>query len=168
MSCDEIIDIVSEQDIVLGQEKRTTVYEKKLHFRVINGIIYNDKKEFWIPRRHPRKKLFPLSLDASVGGHVQAGETYDEAFMRETYEELNVDMRKNTYNKLAYITPYTHGTSAFMWIYGIPSNTIPQYNTDDFVDSYWLSYEDLLNRLHAGDTAKSDLLPILTVIKDLI
>lgn len=168
MSYDEIIDIVSPNDVIIGQEKRSIVYAKKLNFRVINAIIYNDQKQFWIPRRHPTKKLFPLSLDASVGGHVLAGESYDDAFIREAREEINFDPTQYTYKKLAYITPYSHGTSAFMWIYVILSNEAPCYNKNDFIADYWLSYNDFVERLHNGDTAKSDLLPILTSIKDLL
>ncbi len=168
MSYDEIIDIVSEQDMVLRQEKRNVAYANKLNFRVINGIIYNDKKQFWIPRRHANKKLFPRALDASVGGHVLAGESYNAAFERETQEELGLNVKTITYTPLARLTPREHNTSAFMWVYGIQSNMVPPYNTDDFIEYYWLSYEEFLTRLRNGDTAKSDLLPILTAIQELI
>lgn len=168
MSCNEILDVVSANDEVIGQEKRSVIYEQKLHFRVINGFICNTDKKLWIPRRHPQKKLFPMHLDASVGGHVDAGESYEEAFIRESKEELGLDPLVYTYKKIARLTPLTHGTSAFMWVYVIYSNEVPQYNTNDFTQYYWLSVDEFFACLDNGDKAKSDLLPILKEIKNLL
>ncbi len=167
MICDEILDIVSIEDEVIGQEKRSIIYANNLScFRVINGFICNSEKKLWIPRRHPQKKLFPLYLDASVGGHVGAGETYLEAFIRETKEELDLDVSNYSYSRLARLTPPEHKTSAFMWVYIIRSDETPSYNTNDFISFEWLSPEEVFQKLAAGDKAKSDLLPILHEIKD--
>ncbi|MGB8468325.1 MAG: hypothetical protein WCE21_04930 [Candidatus Babeliales bacterium] len=68
---EELHDIVNEYDEIIGQKPRSNIYiEKFTSFRVINAFIINDKKQLWIPRRTQQKKLFPLCLDASVGGHV--------------------------------------------------------------------------------------------------
>ena len=165
---DEILDVVSEKDEVIKQEYRNTIYEQKLFFRVINGFICNSKKELWIPRRHPHKKLFPSALDCSVGGHVSSGEDYDSAFKRETLEELNINVETMHIKKIAYLTPLQHGTSAFMWIYIIYSDAIPSFNQDDFVEHQWLTPDEIIERLHQGECAKSDLLPIITYIKDIL
>ncbi len=83
----ELINKSSKNDEIIGVEKRSIVHEKKLNFRGVNAFIINTQGELWIPRRHPQKTLFPLHLDASVGGHVLAYESYDEVFARETKEE---------------------------------------------------------------------------------
>ena len=101
-----------------------------------------------------------------MGGHVAAGEDYDHAFVRETAEELNVDIDTIPFKKTARLTPITHGTSAFMWVYIIYSDIAPMFNRDDFVEYYWLKPEEIVHRLETGDQAKSDLLPILNEIKD--
>ncbi|MFZ5953858.1 MAG: NUDIX hydrolase [Candidatus Dependentiae bacterium] len=165
MSCDEILDVVSKEDKVIKKEKRSVIYQQKLHFRVINAFICNSEKKLWIPRRHPDKKLFPLYLDCSVGGHVMSGEDYETAFIRETQEELNIDITKINFKKVARLTPFTHGTSAFMWVYIIYSNDVPAFNKNDFVEYYWLKPNEVSIRLMNGDKAKSDLLPILKEIE---
>lgn len=167
MSFEEILDIVSVDDKVIRQEKKSIIYAQNLSsFRVINGFICNSQKKLWIPRRHPNKKLFPLHLDASVGGHVISGETYHEAFERETKEELGLSISKVFYKPIMRLTPHEHNTSAFMWVYLIETNDVPSYNTNDFVDFYWLSPDDVFQKLKEGDCAKSDLTPILHAIKD--
>lgn len=168
-SDNEILDIVSQNDIVIGQEIRSVVHSKNIsNFRVINGFICNAEKQLWIPRRHPHKKLFPLHLDASVGGHVSSGESYDEAFKREAQEELSLNIDLFEYAPIARLTPSIHGTSAFMWVYIIKSDTVPTYNKNDFLEYFWLSLEDVLRKISSGDKAKSDLPIILREIKNVI
>lgn len=165
MMLDELLDVVSDTDQVLYQELRDVIYEKKLNFRVINGFICNSQMKLWIPRRHPNKKLFPLHLDCSVGGHVAAGEDYESAFQRETQEELNIDVASVSYKKIISLNPIEHGTSAFMSVYVIYSDITPSYNKKDFTEYYWLDIDELIYRLNGLDKGKSDLLPILKAIK---
>lgn len=166
MMHDELLDVVSASDEVLTQELRSVVYQKKLYFRAVNAFVCNSKKQLWIPRRHPSKKLFALALDCSVSGHVSAGESYDAAFARETAEELSIDITQVTYTKLMRLTPVDHNTSAFMWVYLIMSDQEPAYNRQDFIEYYWLSVDELIQKLKNGEPAKSDLLPIVSAIKD--
>ncbi|MDA2935925.1 NUDIX domain-containing protein [Patescibacteria group bacterium AH-259-L05] len=84
---DEYIDLVDEHDNVIGKKKRSEIYAKNLsNFRVVDAFIINSKKEIWIPRRTVNKRIFPLCLDTSMGGHVETGETYEHAFKREMRE----------------------------------------------------------------------------------
>ena len=160
MSDSELINIVSEDDKIIGVEKRSIVHEKKLNFRGVNAFIINAKGELWIPRRHPQKTLFPLHLDASVGGHVLAYESYDEAFARETKEETNIDIDAVPHKTIGRLTPYQHGTFVFMYVYAIYQNEEPIYNKKDFVEAYWLYPTQLLQLIEDGEKAKEDL-PII-------
>jgi isopentenyldiphosphate isomerase len=166
MNTDELLDIVTEDDVVVRQELRSVIYQEKVScFRVINAFVYNSKGELWIPRRHQSKKLFPLYLDASVGGHVMAGETYEEAFFRETKEEIGLGVSPQGYELVGRLTPQKHKTSAFMNVYLIRSDHTPDYNRNDFGEFYWLSVDGFFKRLENGDRAKSDLPIILNEIK---
>ncbi|HEB41481.1 MAG TPA: NUDIX domain-containing protein [Candidatus Dependentiae bacterium] len=160
MSDSELINIVSKDDEIIGVEKRSIVHEKKLNFRGVNAFIINTQGELWIPRRHPQKTLFPLHLDASVGGHVLAYESYDEAFARETKEETNIDICAVPHKTIGRLTPYQHGTSAFIYVYAIYQNIEPTYNKKDFIEAYWLSPTQLLQLIENGEKAKGDL-PII-------
>lgn len=155
---DEYLDLVDENDQVIGRELRSEVYAEGLsNFRVINAFIVNSKGELWIPRRALTKRPFPLCLDMSVGGHVESGETYMQAFARETKEEVNLDIAKVPWRFLGKLAPSALGVSAYMHVYEIRWDETPRYSLDDFVENFWLKPKDLLARISAGDCAKSDL-----------
>jgi isopentenyldiphosphate isomerase len=161
---DELLDIVDCNDRVIGQKYRSEIYAKNLsNFRVINAFLVNSKKEVWIPRRSSNKKLFPLCLDASVGGHVAAGESYDQAFARELQEELNIDASQISYHLLAKLTPHEHQVSAYMHLYLIMSDQTPLYNTHDFVNADWYSISQLKKLIQQGEPAKGDLPKLIEI-----
>jgi len=75
---DEFLDLVDEDDNVIGQKKRSEVYAEHFsNFRVVNAFVINSKGEILIPRRTADKRIFPLCLDMSMGGHVESGESYE-------------------------------------------------------------------------------------------
>ncbi|NJR60868.1 MAG: NUDIX domain-containing protein [Cyanobacteria bacterium CRU_2_1] len=148
MMQDEWLDIVDENDRVVGQQWRSEVYRQGLpNFRVINAFVVNAQGQLWIPRRTAHKRIFPNGLDFSVAGHVEHGEGYDEAFARELKEELNWDLAAVSYCQLGYLSPYTDDVPAFMTVYEIQSDETPAYNSNDFSDSSWFSPSALLEQL---------------------
>jgi isopentenyldiphosphate isomerase len=158
---DEYLDLVDENDVVVGKELRSEVYAQGLNnFRVVNAFLINHEGKIWIPRRSAHKRIFPLCLDMSMGGHVESGETYDEAFKRELMEELNIDADKNEWKLLAHLTPRGDGVSAFMNVYELQSADNPRYNPEDFIEYFWLTPEELFKKIKEGEKTKGDL-PIL-------
>jgi isopentenyl-diphosphate delta-isomerase len=134
---DEYLDLVDENDNVVGKKKRSEVYAENLsNFRVVNAFIVNSKGEIWIPRRAANKRIFPLCLDMSMGGHVESGENYEDTLQRETEEELNIDTDKVTVRLLGHLTPQKDGVSAYMNVYEIKMDEVPNYNKSDFVEYF--------------------------------
>jgi isopentenyldiphosphate isomerase len=161
---DEILDIVDENDCVIGQKKRSEIYRQRLcNFRVVNAFVVNSLGQLWIPRRSAHKSIFPLCLDVSMGGHVETGETYEYALQRELKEELNLELNMVNIRFLGYLIPHQHQVSAFMKVYEIKSDSNPDYNKNDFIESFWLSPDDLIEWLHSGKPAKSDLLKLVQI-----
>lgn len=158
---DELMDVVDRHDNIIGQKKRSELYaEGSPNCRVINAFLRNTLGQIWIPRRTAHKALFPLCLDMSCGGHVGSGESYEDALKREVQEELNWDLEQRPWHLLGHLTPYDDGVSMFMKVYEIQDDETPQWNLDDFVESYWLWPWEILDRIQQGDRAKSDL-PLL-------
>lgn len=155
---DELLDIVDENDAVIGQQYRSELYAKHTaNFRVINAFLINSRGQVWIPRRSPHKKLFPSCLDASVGGHVMAGESYGQAFERELQEELNMSLSQAPHRLLGKLAPHKHNVSAHMHLYVIFIDQEPNYNQDDFIHATWFDLPVLQELLNQGEPAKGDL-----------
>lgn len=90
MSADEIIDIVDENDRVVGRSPRGEAYAKGLRHRCAFVLARDAEGRIFVHRRTPGKLVFPSLYDMFVGGVVGAGESYDEAALREAEEELGV------------------------------------------------------------------------------
>ena len=158
MTTDEYLDLVDEKDMVIGKKLRSEVYAEKLsNFRVVNAFLVNSEGKLWIPRRGPHKKIFPLCLDMSMGGHVESGESYEISFQRELMEELGVDSENAPWKLIGHLTPKEDGVSAFMNVYEIQTSTVPKFNTDEFIEFYWLSPDELLKKIDDGEKTKGDL-----------
>lgn len=155
---DELLDLVDPDDRVIGQLPRSEVYRRGLsNFRAVNAFLRNGRGQLWIPLRSASKRLFPLSLDASVGGHVASGESYETAFRRELWEELNLDFERVEWRLLGYLTPHRNGVSAFMKVYEIRTDDTPSFNPADFCGWSWAEPCEVLARIVAGTPSKDDL-----------
>lgn len=155
---DELLDLVNDLDEVVGQKKRSEIYASgTCNFRAVNAFIVNSQGQLWIPKRSAGKKLFPLCLDASVGGHVKAGETYLQAFERELDEELNINIADVSYSFIMHLNPHKDNVSAHMDVYIIKYGRTPDYNTDDFESSEWVTFSGLQKSIEQGIPVKGDL-----------
>lgn len=157
-----MLDLVNEKDEVIGTMERNEVYAKGLsNFRVINVFLKNSDGKLFIPRRQLTKRLFPGGLDVSCGGHVSSGETYLEACTKEVSEELNFDLSEVSCKVLGTMNPHNDGVSAFMTVYEIETDETPDYNREDFSEHYWLSPQEVIDKIANGDIAKGDLPKLL-------
>lgn len=89
-AADEILDIVDEHDHVVRQAPRGEAYEKGLRHRCAFILARDADDRVFVHRRTATKLVFPSRYDMFVGGVVGAGETYDDAALREAEEELGV------------------------------------------------------------------------------
>ncbi|MFF9220603.1 NUDIX domain-containing protein [Streptomyces viridosporus] len=89
-AADEILDVVDENDRVIGRAPRGEVYARGLRHRCVFVLARDAEDRIFVHRRTPTKLVFPSLYDMFVGGVVGAGEGYDEAALREAGEELGV------------------------------------------------------------------------------
>ncbi|MEU8488360.1 NUDIX domain-containing protein [Streptomyces sp. NPDC048641] len=86
----EVLDIVDEHDRVIGQAPRGEAYTRGLRHRCVFIQARDAAGRIFVHRRTPSKLVFPSLYDMFVGGVVGAGESYDDAALREAEEELGV------------------------------------------------------------------------------
>lgn len=86
----EILDIINEEDEVIGQASRFQAHQEGLLHRVIHVLFYTPDGHIIFQRRHPSKKTGSNKLTATVGGHVESGQTYLQTAVKETLEETGM------------------------------------------------------------------------------
>ena len=87
--------IVNDSDQIIGYRKKDQAYKESVMLRSVQIFIYNSKGELYIQKRSKNKLRYPNYFCASVAGHVEAGESYQAAAIRELKEELGLKKVEN-------------------------------------------------------------------------
>ncbi len=87
----EYFPIVDSEGNVLGKITRGEAHDgRKTLYPVIHLHLFNSKGELYLQRRPMWKDIQPGKWDTACGGHVDFGETPEEALYREVREELGI------------------------------------------------------------------------------
>lgn len=86
----ETIDIVDENDNVIGKGERNEVIAGKLRHRLVHVLVFNSEGKMALQLRSKTVKFAPGYWSTTAGGFVRSGESYDEAAKREFQEELGI------------------------------------------------------------------------------
>ena len=89
---EEYFDVVNDRDEVIAQELRREVHRKGLKHRAVHVLVFNAKGHVFLQKRSQKKDQFPGTWDSSASGHLAPGETYDDAAVRETFEEIGLKL----------------------------------------------------------------------------
>ena len=88
---EEWFPLVNEMGETIGKATRKECHSgsKQLH-PGIHLHIFNDTGELYLQKRSMTKDIQPGKWDTAVGGHIDYGETVEEALRREVREELGI------------------------------------------------------------------------------
>lgn len=86
----EILDIINMDDQVIGQATREDVYANRHIHRIIHVIVRDSSGRQLLQLRSAGSKYLPLYWSTAVGGHIHAGESYEDAARREMEEEIGI------------------------------------------------------------------------------
>lgn len=88
---EELFPIVDEQGEVIGSATRAECHSGSMLLHpVVHLHIFDSQGRLYLQRRSLRKEIQPGKWDTAVGGHVDYGESIDEALRREVREELGI------------------------------------------------------------------------------
>ena len=87
----EIFPVVDENGKVIGSATRGECHSGRMLLHpVVHLHVFNSKGEIYLQRRPDWKDIQPGKWDTAVGGHIDYGETPEEALQREVREELGI------------------------------------------------------------------------------
>ncbi|WP_459187111.1 NUDIX domain-containing protein [Parabacteroides sp. APC149_11_2_Y6] len=88
---EEWFPLVNEAGETIGKATRKECHSgSKLLHPVVHLHIFNDAGDLYLQKRSMTKDIQPGKWDTAVGGHVDLGETVEEALRREVREELGI------------------------------------------------------------------------------
>lgn len=90
MSENEIVVIVDENNMEIGEETRLKMRKLRLIHRATYILVFNPACKIFVQKRTKTKDVYPGYFDVVSGGVVIAGETYEESAKRELTEELGI------------------------------------------------------------------------------
>lgn len=163
----DLLDLTDENDNTIGTIKRGEFYDavaKPGFIRAIGVFFVNIKGELWIPKRTAHKSIAPNGLDYSVGGHVDAGEDYKTALIREAQEEINLAMDES---KLEFIAKSRRDDIGyFIKLFAYLYDETPEFNPDDFVSASWITPASLMTLLKNGAPSKTHMVESVDLLQN--
>jgi isopentenyl-diphosphate delta-isomerase type 1 len=86
----EWLDVVDENDTVIGRERRGVIHARGLMHRSAQVLVFNSHGDLLLQKRSAGKDEFPGLWDSSAAGHLDPGEDYPNCARRELAEELGI------------------------------------------------------------------------------
>jgi isopentenyldiphosphate isomerase len=89
----EKLDVVNENDEVVGQETREQIHKEGLLHREIHIWFITSDGQLIFQHRAKDKDTYPDLLTAAVGGHVDLGMSYEDTAVKEMEEETGLKVK---------------------------------------------------------------------------
>lgn len=122
---------------------------------VIHVWIINDKGEFLIQKRQPWKEGYPDMWDCSVAGSAILGDTSEKAAIRETKEELGIDLDMSK-SELLFTVEFSRGFDD-IWLVrqNVDINDLKlQY--EEVADAKWVVESEIRESISKGEFIAHD------------
>ena len=134
---DELLDVVNDNDEVIGVKRRGEIHAEGLMHRAVHILLFNSQGELFLQKRSLSKDEQPGKWDSSAAGHVDTGEAYLDCACREIDEELGivVDQPLQALFKLP-ATRYTGNEHCMIYRYCFDGQLVLQ--ADEIDDGEWV------------------------------
>jgi isopentenyldiphosphate isomerase len=150
---DELLDVVNDEDIVIGQELRSVVHRLGLQHRGVHVFLFTRGDRLLVQRRSRDRAASPSLLDCSVSEHVQAGEDYKTAAIRGINEELGLsesELQESVTFKMNYGPNDNEISRLFR---GLIDPAMVQFDPVEIEQISYFTLDDLLEKMETKEDA---------------
>ncbi len=148
----ELLDIYTEHDEPTGQTKfRSDIHKDGDWHRTVNVYVVNEKGEYLVLLCPPPRGLDSQVWGTRFGGHVSAGQTYDEAVVREFKEETGLSVALADFTSLG-IYPFERNswnrehTKIFYYLFTGDIKDLV-LDSEEVVRVEWMSAQEIIDSM---------------------
>lgn len=142
MTGEELFDVVNERDEVIGVAPRAQVHAEGLRHRAAHVLVFNPEGRLFVQRRSFSKDNSPGCWDTSAAGHLDAGEDYHAAALRELGEELGVAPDAPLEPLFRFEAGADTGQE-FVWVYRAIVSAPLNLEPAEIIDGRWCELAEL-------------------------
>jgi isopentenyldiphosphate isomerase len=158
---EEWFDVVNERDEVVGRKLRREVHAHGWLHRAVHVLVFNRAGQVFLQKRSMRKDMSPGLWDSSCSGHLDAGEDYDTAVVRELREELGllaelgggnrgVGAPRLQLERRLRVEACAETGQEFVWVYRVEAEGPFTLCPDEIDGGEWIAPDELNRRIAAG------------------
>ncbi|NBD37266.1 MAG: NUDIX domain-containing protein [Verrucomicrobia bacterium] len=137
----ELLDVVDAADRVIGTAPRGEVHRRGLFHRAVHILIKRADGDLFLQKRSAAKDTHPLKWDSSASGHLDAGESYPAAAVRELEEELGLVGARPAFLDRIEASPATD--NEFVEVYGLHHEGPFRLHPGEISGGRWVAPEEL-------------------------
>lgn len=143
---EELFPIVDDDGEVIGQESRATCHGGSMLLHpVVHVHVFNRKGEIYLQKRALTKDIQPGKWDTAVGGHIDYGETVEQAVERECVEELGLrDVKPLFAYRYQWNSPIE---TELVYVHTLDYDGEIIFNNDEIMDGRFWTIEEVKNLL---------------------
>lgn len=146
----ELLAIVDEHDRVIGSKTRREIHHEGLRHRAVHILVFDYSGHVCLQKRSLNKDINPGAWDTSAAGHVDFGESYESAAVRELREELGIISTESP-TSIARIDACERTGWEFVQVFAIKAGRDLSPAPDEIEMLKWVSLAEL-DRLLDDDT----------------
>lgn len=144
---DDIFDIVDSADRVVGSAPRSQVHARGLMHRASHVLMFKgcgSDRMILLQKRSANKDSYPNIYTTSCSGHVDSGEDYDIAVVREMREETGLSVDISRLEKIGKISPCEDTGHEFTFVYEMECDGSEKFSPppDEVASLDWVKVSD--------------------------
>lgn len=139
---EEIFDVVDQQDVVISTASRAKVHREHLKHRAVHVVVFDHNDRILVQLRGFDKDCSPGLWDTSAGGHVDSGEEYNSAAVRELAEELGI-VCDTPLERLFKLEADENTGHEFIQVYKVQTAQIPILQASEVAAARWVTKLEL-------------------------
>jgi isopentenyldiphosphate isomerase len=144
---EEFFDWVDRYDRIIGITSREDAHRLNLFHRAVHLYVRGESGGLIIQKRSLSKDLEPGRWTVSCSGHVDRGETYEIAALREFKEELGVMIDRSVLVDLLHSGPSKENGYEFIRSYEVISKIQPVHDPNEISEIREVELNELDNWL---------------------